>query len=164
MRAIFLVLTLGLFLALAASTAAKERSQRVSCPPTPSQVTFQPVGVVLAAAQKLLAQQTTQVQGRTYRLTPKWAPIDFLANLATVGNGSPLDRMAPGLLAVHKLAVSECGFRVAQSTWAVRYHPPTLIAGLSVYAFFTKTPSGWQFWGNWCGAGQTRAWRKTNCY
>jgi hypothetical protein len=26
-----------------------------------------------------------------------------------------------------------------------------------------KTRSGWRFWGKWCGAGQSKAWRRQYC-
>lgn len=165
MRVISVVVVLGLSLTAAGATGANraDHRQRIACPPSPARVTAQRLPVVLAAAEKVLARQTTTVQGVTYRLTPRWAPIDFLASISIVGNGSPIDRMAPGLLALHNLAASECGFKVAELSWAVRYSFPTVIAGQAGYAFFTKTPSGWRFWGNWCGAGESPGWRKANC-
>jgi hypothetical protein len=41
--------------------------------------------------------------------------------------------------------------------------PESVIANTGVYPFFVKTKRGWRFWGDWCAAGQSPAWRRKNC-
>jgi len=119
---------------------------------------------VLRAAERQLARETINSQGRIYHLTPRNAPITLLERIATIGNGSPLDQRVPGLGAVHRAAVSACGIAIAQASWAIHYEIPiAVIAGLGPYPFFVKTRSGWRFWGSWCGADKPRQWRNSNC-
>lgn len=111
---------------------------------------------VLHAAQRVLARQTIDSQGTTYRLTPRNAPIDYLQQLGT-------DRTLPGA-AIHRVAAKLCGEQVAQASWAVHYElPVAVIAGSAGFPFFVKTRSGWRFWGYWCGAGRSAAWGRQNC-
>jgi hypothetical protein len=123
-----------------------------------------PVAEVLRAAQGELARMTLNTQGTVRHLTPRNAPIDFIERLATFGRAAPLDKRVPGLVVTHRAAALACGEAMAQASWAIHYDLPfSLIAGQGGWQFFVKTGAGWRSWGNWCGAGQTRAWRSTYC-
>ena len=159
------LVVLGVAVTLATTTTAQAR---LTAPRCPRQVDYEgsaqaPVAAALRAAQRILARGTINSQGRVYRLTPRHAPIDLIARIAIVG-GSPLDRTVPGLLAIHDVAAKACGSRVAQVSWAVHYElPVSIIAGSAGYPFLVKIRGGWRFWGYWCGAGRSVAWRRRNC-
>ena len=122
-----------------------------------------PMRQVLTAAQRLLAQQTIGAMGRTYHLTPRNAPIVFIAQ---IGLGvTSFDRRVPGLIPLNGRAAGLCGRKAAGASWAIHYEIPVapMITSADVYAFFVKTRRGWRFWGSWCGAGKPARWRRANC-
>jgi hypothetical protein len=122
-----------------------------------------PIREALRAAEKLLARTRVSVQGTTYYLTPRHAPIDFITPLSLFGS-RVVDEQVAGKIALHRAAARLCGEATAQASWAIRYFPVTLIAGLAGHPFLVKTRTGWRFWGNgWCGAGHSRAWRTRHC-
>jgi hypothetical protein len=122
-----------------------------------------PVGRVLQAAQRQLANQVIHVQGRRYHLTPRNAPINFIAQIA-IANSPAYDERIPGLLALHRFAARACGEQTAQASWAIHYDLPVgIIAGGGAYTFFVQTRSGWRFWGSWCGVLKSPKWRRANC-
>jgi hypothetical protein len=128
---------------------------------------FARVSDVLAAAQRVLARDTINSQGRIYRLTPKWAPIDFIAQVNAVDKRVNVhyNRLVAGSLAIERAGAAECGALKTNASWAIHYDmPASTIAGTGVYAFFVKTRGGWRFWGQWCGASQSAAWRNKNCF
>ena len=121
-----------------------------------------PVAAVVRAAQRQLAKRTIDSQGTRYQLTPRNAPIVFIAQIGA--SRSQEDRRTPGLLALHQRAASACGEQTAQASWAVHYDiPVATIAGLGGFTFFVATRAGWRFWGNWCGVGNSPRWREANC-
>jgi integrase len=153
-------------LAREAATSPKVASTRhASCPQgiLAYKSTVTPIAEVLRSAQRLLAQQTFSVQGTTYHLTPRHAPIDFIMPLYLLR--SPVsDEQVPGRATIHRAAARLCGERTAQASWAIRYELPiSIIVGSAGYPFFVKTRTGWRFWGYWCGAGHSRAWRTEHC-
>jgi hypothetical protein len=122
-----------------------------------------PVAEAVGAMQMHLSRLTINSQGRIYRLTPHNAPIDFVAQLGTVGSRT-IDQRIPGLLTLHRAAAIACGEHTAQASWAFHYTiSVAIIAGLGGYEFAAKTRTGWRFWGTWCGAGASAAWRQANC-
>src|ERR1700751_6155122 len=62
--------------------------------------TFARVSDVLASAQRVLARSVITSQGRMYRLTPKWAPIAFVARVSAVESRQNVgyNRLVPGSL------------------------------------------------------------------
>jgi hypothetical protein len=42
--------------------------------------------------------------------------------------------------------------------------PVSVIASAGGWEFIVKTRTGWQFWGNWCGAGKSQQRRTYYCY
>jgi hypothetical protein len=122
-----------------------------------------PVSSVLHAAQRVLARQTITSQGTTYHLTPRNAPIDQVEQLAI--SHLERDRAVAGRVAIHRVAAAACGEKIAQASWAIHYQVPvSVIAGPGSFPFLVKTKAGWRFWGYWCGAGRTKAWRQKNCF
>src|SRR5262245_9836372 len=93
---------------------------RSSCPTNVlTESASAPVGVVLRAAERRLAKRTMNTQGTIYHLTPRNAPIELVARLAT---GAPvLEARVPGLAALHHAAAVACGERTAGASWAIRY-------------------------------------------
>jgi hypothetical protein len=127
---------------------------------------FAPIHEVLHAAQRLLAHETLNSQGTIYHLTPRNAPIDFLQHgLAYEGSANVvLNRATPGALTILRAGEAECGRQAAQASWAVHYQiPVSVIAGPGAFPFLVKTKAGWRFWGSWCGAGRSQAWRRQYC-
>jgi hypothetical protein len=127
---------------------------------------FAPIHEVLHAAQRLLAHETLNSQGTIYHLTPRNAPIDFLQHgLAYEGSANvAFNRATPGALTILRAGEAECGLRTAQASWAVHYQiPVSVIAGPGAFPFLVKTRAGWRFWGSWCGAGRSKAWRRQYC-
>jgi hypothetical protein len=125
-----------------------------------------PVSEVLRAAQRNLARGTLNSQGTIYRLTPRNAPIDLVEHGLAYENSSMKDfnRATPGALTILRAGMKQCGRRLAEASWVIHYDVPvSVIAGPGVYVFFVKTTSGWRFWGNWCGASQSKAWRRQYC-
>jgi hypothetical protein len=123
-------------------------------------------GVVLRAARRLLEPNVINSQGRLYRLTPRNAPIDLVARVTAVDSYVDMrfNRLIPGSLVIERAGASECGARTATASWAIHYGmPESVIANTGVYTFLVKTKRGWRFWGDWCAAGQSRAWRRKNC-
>jgi hypothetical protein len=121
------------------------------------------VSEVLQAAQNLLARQAINSQGTIYRLTPRNAPIDYVARVAT--SGTVFDQTIPGLLGLHRAAAAACGAATAQASWAIHYNVPvSVIAGSGGFPFLVKTAHGWTFWGSWCGANRSRTWRTSRCF
>jgi hypothetical protein len=121
-----------------------------------------PIAEVLRAAERLLAARTAYSQGHVYRLTPRLAPIRHVQRLSMTN--SEIDQRAPGKLRVNGLAAALCGEATAKASWAIQYDLIAAgIAGTQDYPFLVKTASGWRFWGSWCGAGRTSAWRAANC-
>jgi hypothetical protein len=159
--------------ALAAGCGATRVNREVapSAADCPDGVLFQasanaPGGDVLRSAQRVLSRRTIHSQGTIYRLTPKWAPIDFVARVSAVESRRNVgyNRLIPGSLAIERAGSAQCGAHKAVASWAVHYGmPASVIANTGVYAFFVKTRSGWRFWGQWCGAGESAAWRRKNC-
>jgi len=141
------------------------KRERASCPQgvLARESVLAPISEVVRAAQRLLARQTIHRQGTDYRLTPRYAPIDYVARISIVGTGTH-DQMVPGLLTLHRAGVVACGEGVAQASWAIHYDITVAMAGFGGWRFFVKTTTGWRFWGNWCGASKSRQWRKTNCF
>ena len=119
---------------------------------------------VIGAAQRVLARQTVTPMGRVYHLTPRNAPIVFVAQLEIDG-GRYGGRRVPGLLPLNGRATGLCGKDIADASWAIHYEIPVapMASSADVYTFFVKTRSGWRFWGDWCGAGKPRRWRSANC-
>jgi hypothetical protein len=127
---------------------------------------YAPIGQVLHAAQRALARETLNSQGTLYHLTPRNAPIDLVEHGLAYDEKSMVlfNRATPGALKILRAAEAQCGRRLAEASWVIHYDiPVSVIAGPGTYVFFVKTRSGWRFWGNWCGAGQSRAWRRQNC-
>ncbi len=139
-------------------------TQRSSCPRGVliDESTIAPVHEVLLAAQRLLSRREYGSQGTIYHLTPRNAPIDEVFSAATLGG--PFDDTQPGLRAIHRVAALRCGRSTAQASWAIHYSiPVSVIASAGGWVFIVKTRTGWQFWGNWCGAGKSRQWRAYYC-
>jgi hypothetical protein len=110
--------------------------------------TFAPVASVLDEAQRQLSRRTVDSQGTIYHLTPKNAPITYLAQLQ------------PDLHAIYRAGVAQCGRATADASWAIHYDVPvasTVFAG--GWLFFVDTERGWRFWGEWCTAARA----KRNC-
>jgi hypothetical protein len=154
-------LALGSLLCVSAAFASGRTTERTACPTEVLWRSVPNLPTVLTAAHQLLAKQTLEVQGRSYRLTPKYARIVLVESLD--GGESPVYRQTPGLQTLYRLAEKACGARTAQVTWAINYTFPTVIAGESAHVFFTRTRHGWVFWGDWCGAGQSSSWRHKYC-
>jgi hypothetical protein len=172
-RRLLLLLTLAALAAGCASTSGRQRSQAPvsSATDCPHGVlyrasTLAPIREVLGAAQRLLARETLNSQGTIYHLTPKNAPIDLVEHgLAYEGESNViLNRAAPGALKILRVGEAQCGLRTAQASWAIHYQiPVSVIAGPGAFPFFVKTRRGWRFWGNWCGAGRSKTWRRQYC-
>jgi hypothetical protein len=120
------------------------------------------VSEVVGAVQRELARQTIDTQGTTYHLTPKNAPIEYVAQVGQVS--SPQDQQVPGLVPLFRAAAAACGTSAAIASWAVHYNiTVAVVANEGGYAFVTKTRRGWRTWGDWCGTGKSTAWRIKYC-
>jgi hypothetical protein len=156
-----------LALGVAAEARTRPSSGTATRPSCPENVLaaasgFARVDDVVRAAQQRLARQTINSLGTIYHLTPRNAPINFVAYLGDVA--LPDDQRVPGLLALYRAAAAACGERTASASWAIRWEiPRSVVAGTGGYAFFVKTRNGWRFWGNWCGAGRSASWRLLHC-
>jgi hypothetical protein len=127
---------------------------------------FAPVARVLSEAQRALARNTINSQGRIYRLSPTHAPIDLVEQVRAVESRENVgfNRLIPGALAIERTGAAECGAQVTNASWAVHYGmPESIIANTGVYTFMVETRRGWRFWGDWCAAGRTKAWRRKHC-
>ena len=153
--------TLVAILSVPAALASAKATERQACPKGVLWRSAPTLPTVLTAAHQLLARRTVEVQGRSYRLTPKWAPIVLAESLN--GGGSSTYRQTPGLQTLYRVAANACGARTADVTWAINYDFPTVIATESAHVFFTHTRHGWVFWGDWCGADQSSSWRHKHC-
>jgi hypothetical protein len=119
---------------------------------------------VLDSAQRQLAHQTVTAMGRVYHLTPRNAPIVFIAQLE-IGGGTSWSRRVPGLVPLNARATALCGKKIAAASWAIHYEIPVapMVSTADVYTYFVKTRHGWRFWGDWCGAAKPPRWRAANC-
>jgi hypothetical protein len=163
--AAFFIVVIGFVVAAAHGTIARLSSTvHASCPKgvLANESASAPMAVVLRAAQQQLAHRTINSQGTVYHLTPRNAPIDFIERVAAVGTGA--GQTLPGLVDVHRVAAANCGKTLAQASWAIHYYiPVSVIAAAGGNEFVVRTRVGWRLWGDWCGAGKPRGYRKTNC-
>jgi len=161
--AFFLVL-IGFGAAAAHSTIAPlSTTVHASCPKSvvADESSSASIASVLRAAQQQLARRTINRQGTVFHLTPRNAPIDFIERVSAVGTGVGQTLPEPD---VRRVAVANCGKTLAEASWAIHYDiPVSVIAGPGAYEFVVKTRVGWQLWGDWCGAGKPRGYRKSNC-
>ena len=140
------------------SRAAVVDATRVSCPKgvLVESSAYAPVLEALRAAQALLARQTLKWQGSVVRLVPMNAPIDLIMQLAQ--SQTVFGKM---FLPIYRRAVAACGADTAGASWAVHLidHP----SGDHRFPFLVKTKGGWTFWGSWCGADRSAAFRNSWC-